>query len=380
MSRSPAAPELATTQGIELEQRLDGPQILVVDDEEVVVDICTRALANCRVTRASGGKQALKLIAKTDFDLILTDVNMPDIGGLDLLRTIKESQPNQSVIVMTGYACKDTILEALQADADDFISKPFNLLQLQTTINKVLEKKALKEELLQLQRMDRLKTDFLGMISHKLKNPVTAISLFFQNIDQDAIDLNDPSFQEYMALIKDESNGLVDLIQSLLVYTELALNDAPLKKAPTDLCRLTREVIKAAQKQIDNKAISLTTEYPNSSHPIPLDRSRILFVIRALLDNAINACATGDAVHISLTIETSSATLVIADSGTGIPASEQAKVFEKFYQVESASAAHSKGFGLGLYYARLFTRMHDGTLTLKSLPKSGTSASITLPL
>ena len=380
MNRPPVTPELSAVPSLALEQRLDGPQILIVDDEDVVGDICSRALTNCRVTRAGGGNQALDLIAKTDFDLILTDVNMPDIGGLELLRTIKESQPNQSVIVMTGYACKDTILEALKADADDFISKPFNLLQLQTTVNKALEKKALKEELLQLQRMDRLKTDFLGMISHKLNNPVTAISLFFQNLDQDAIDLDDPTFQEYMSLIKSESNDLVNLIQSLLIYTELALNDAPLEKAPADLCRLTLEVIAGAQKQLDNKGISLTTECPDSSHPIPLDRRRILFVIRALLDNAINASTAGGTVHIHLTVEDSSATLIITDSGTGIPASEQAKVFEKFYQIESSTSSRSKGFGLGLYYARLFTRMHDGTLSLKSSPKSGTSASITLPL
>ena len=158
--KQPYSPSLSVTPTVELEQRLEGPQILIVDDEPVVADICARALKTCRITRAGGGRQALDLIAKTDFDLILTDVNMPDMGGLDLLRTIKERQPTQPVIVMTGYACKETILEALQADADDFISKPFNLLQLQTTINKALEKKALKEEILQLQRMDRLKTDF----------------------------------------------------------------------------------------------------------------------------------------------------------------------------------------------------------------------------
>ena len=376
----PYSPRLSVTPTVELEQRLDGPQILIVDDEPVVADICARALKACRITRAGGGHQALDLIAKTDFDLILTDVNMPDMGGLDLLRTIKERQPTQPVIVMTGYACKETILEALKADADDFISKPFNLLQLQTTINKALEKKALKEELLQLQRMDRLKTDFLGLISDKLNNPVTAISLFIQNMEQDVFDLNDPSFQEYLALMKSESNDLVNLIHSLLVYTELALNDSPLEKTPTDLCKLTREIIGEVKNQLDSRAISLTAECPDTSQPTPLDRQRIRFVIRALLDNAISSCETGASIHVSLTINNSSATLTITDSGVGIPTAEQSKVFEKFYQIASSNPTRSKGFGLGLYYARQFTRMHDGSLTLKSSPKSGTSVSMTLPL
>ena len=378
--KSPPPPSLSVTPSTALEQRLEGPKILIVDDEAVVAEICSRALENCRVTRASGGQQALALIEKTDFDLILTDINMPDMGGLELLRKIKERQPTQPVIVMTGYACKETILEALKADADEFISKPFNLLQLQTIINKSLERKALKEELLQLQQMDRLKTDFLGMISEKLNNPVTALSLFFQNIDQDAFDLEDPDFQEYLALMKIQSNDLVSLIQSLLVYTALALNDSPLNKAPADLCRLTREVLDETQKQLASKAINLTTVCPDTSQPFPLDRPRIRFVIRTLLDNAINACETGASIHISLEIDGSSATLTITDTGIGIPASEQSKVFEKFYQIESTTPSRSKGFGLGLYYARLFTRMHDGTLTLKSSQKSGTSVFMRLPL
>jgi signal transduction histidine kinase len=381
MSRG-VPPKLSITQSATLQQQLDGPQILIVDDEPVIGDICSRALTNCRVSQASDGRRALQLIDKTDFDLILTDVNMPDIGGIELLRTIKEKQPNQSVIIMTGYACRDTILEALKADADDFISKPINLLHRQTLVNKALEKKALKAELLQLKRMDRLKTDFLGMISHKLNNPVTAISLFFQNVGQGTIDLDDPSFREYLTLTHKESDGLLGLIQSLLVYSDLVLDNSPLKKIPTDLCRLTREVITEIQKNLDNKKLNLNLDCSVSRQPIDIDQQRIRFVIRALFENAINASADGESIHISLTTDASAATISIAitDSGPGIPISEQAKVFEKFYQIETSTPARAKGFGLGLYYARLFTRMHDGTLTLKSSPGSGTSAVISLPL
>jgi hypothetical protein len=373
-------PKLSITQSATVEQRLDGPQILIVDDEPVIGDICSRALIDCRVSQASDGRQALQLIDKTDFDLILTDVNMPDIGGIELLRTIKEKQPNQAVIIMTGYACRDTILEALKADADDFISKPINLLHLQTLVNKTLEKKALKAELLQLKRMDRLKTDFLGMISHKLNNPVTAISLFFQNIEQGTIDLNDPSFREYLTLTHKESDGLLGLIQSLLVYSDLVLDNSPLKKIPTDLSRLTREVITEIQKNLDSKKLNLSIDCSVSSQPIDIDQHRIRFVIRALFENSINASAYGSNIHVNLTTDASTATLIITDSGPGIPLSEQTKIFEKFYQIETSPPARAKGFGLGLYYARLFTRMHDGTLTLKSSPGSGTSAVISLPL
>ena len=95
---------------------------------------------------------------------------------------------------MTGYADKDIILRALKADADDFIHKPINLLQLKTTIDKALEKKRLRRELVQLKQLDRIKSDFLGLISHKLRTPTTAISLFIQNLASGAVDIEEAGF------------------------------------------------------------------------------------------------------------------------------------------------------------------------------------------
>ena len=107
---------------------------------------------------------------------------MPGMDGIELLKRIKEKEPTIVVIVMTGFAEKDVILNALKADADDFISKPLNLLQLKTAIDKALVKKALKEEIASLKSLDRLKSNFLSTISHKFRTPLTSISLFLQNL------------------------------------------------------------------------------------------------------------------------------------------------------------------------------------------------------
>ena len=102
---------------------------------------------------------------------------MPIMNGLDLLKQVKERDPDQLVIIMTGYADKEIILRALKADADDFIQKPLNLLQLKSAVEKALEKRQLRQELQQLKRLDRLKAEFLGLISHKLRTPTTVLSL-----------------------------------------------------------------------------------------------------------------------------------------------------------------------------------------------------------
>jgi len=145
----------------------NGRCILIVDDEKVIRELCCTALRGYRILQAADGAEALRILEQEPADVILTDIMMPQISGLDLLKTIKEREPTQLVVVMTGYADKEIILRALKADADDFISKPITLLQLKTTIDKVLEKKVLKEELVHLKRMDRLKSEFLGVNSHK---------------------------------------------------------------------------------------------------------------------------------------------------------------------------------------------------------------------
>ena len=88
------------------------PKILVVDDEEVIRQLCVHALSAYQVCEATDGTEALALLEHNRFDLILTDVMMPEMGGLELLRTIRERAPNQVVVIMTGYADKEIILQA----------------------------------------------------------------------------------------------------------------------------------------------------------------------------------------------------------------------------------------------------------------------------
>ena len=96
--------------------------IMIVDDEPVIRDLCCRALKGYRLVEAGDGEEALALFEKGGVDVILTDVMMPKMGGIELLKRVKEIEPTILVIVMTGFADKDIILNALKADADDFIT------------------------------------------------------------------------------------------------------------------------------------------------------------------------------------------------------------------------------------------------------------------
>ena len=364
---------------IEIEQRQEGPCVLVVDDEAVIRDLCAKALNSFNVIQAGTGEEALEILEREEIDVVLTDIMMPNLNGIELLQSIKDRQPNQSVIVMTGYADKDIILRALKADADDFISKPLNLLQLRTIIDKVLEKKALKEELVQLKKMDRLKTDFLGLVSHKLKTPVTALSLFIQNLARGVGDPDDPNFQKHLQMMQDESHYLVYLIQDLLYYSEIILQEGPLKLADFDLRSVVMAALIEAQTEANKKGITLVNELPQECPLTRFDRKRVRFIAQALLDNAIKFTPPGGLVTLFGEYGDTACKLGIRDSGPGIEEKEQKKIFEKFYQVDPLRTGQVRGFGLGLFYARQFARAHGGSVQLECKPGEGTTAWLILP-
>ncbi|HKL49444.1 MAG TPA: response regulator, partial [Desulfuromonadales bacterium] len=331
------------------EQRIESQSILIVDDEPLIRDLCIQALKTYRILEADNGKDALDILEREPVDMILTDVMMPRLDGLDLLKTAKELRPNLVVVMMTGYAEKELILKALKADADDFITKPINLLQLRTTIERAWEKKKLKEELIQLKRMDRLKSDFLGLISHKLKTPVTSISLFMQNLSRGIDDPDNPEFRQTLNLILEETDYLEYLIQDLLHYSEIIIRDGGLNFSPILTKDLLTEIISALREEVQKKRLELNVHLADDLPTLKLDKQRINFALRALLSNAIKftpeegtvtvtACPTGG--HFEVKVE---------DTGPGIAREEMPKVFEEFYQVDPDHTGQVRGFGLGLY-------------------------------
>ena len=364
----------------QLLQQTETPTILVVDDEPVIRDLCARILKDYCILQAENGQEALQILDHEKVDLILVDVMMPVMNGLDLLQKIKGQDPEQLVIVMTGYADKDIILRALKAHADDFIHKPINLLQLKISIKNALEKKTLHQELMQLKQLDRIKSDFLGLISHKLRTPTTSISLFIQNLASGAIDMEDPGFSSALDAIREESEYLAYLIQDLLYYSDIILNSGEDKSSRENLKEIAAAVLAEKSQAIAQKGLILHSSLAEERWPtVIVDRRRIAFALNALLDNAIKFTPQGGEITLSGEVGKNESTFIITDNGPGIPPEEVAKIFEKFYQTDPQQTGQIRGFGLGLFYARQFIRDHGGTINLSSTPGKGTEVTIRLP-
>lgn len=354
--------------------------ILIVDDEEIIRHLCAAALPEYQTFEASNGQEAVDILARETIDLVLSDVMMPGMNGLDLLEGIKHRAPNQLVVMMTGFGDKDVILKALKAGADEFIHKPINLLQLKTTLAKTLEKKALQEEVVQLKRMDRLKSDFLGLVSHKLKTPITVISLFLQNLAHDTDCVHEPGFEKNLQLILEESGHLSSLIHDLLNFSNIILSDSSSKSELIDPRLLANECLQELLELARRRSARVECSFADQLPELLVDRKKIMFTLRAIIENAIKFTTEGSQVELQVESDSRDVSFKVSDQGPGIPAEELPKVFERFYQIDPDNTGQVRGFGLGLFYARQFAHEHHGSLELQSRPGAGTTVTLRLPL
>jgi signal transduction histidine kinase len=303
---------------------------------------------------------------------------MPKMGGIELLKRVKEIEPTILVIVMTGFADKDIILNALKADADDFITKPLNLLQLKTAVEKSLVKKALKEEIANLKSLDHFKTNFLSIISHKFRTPITTISLFLQNFAGGVYDPEDATFRHNVGLIYEEARYLEQLVADLLAFSRVMDTGKGVRLRPCELDTMIPNIF-AQSREVANKPGIQASFDLEQLPPLLLDREKISFAIKQIIDNAYKFSGNEGKVVVSLKNACVAYKIIIEDSGIGIAKEELPKIFEKFYQVDSSLTGQIRGFGLGLYYAKEFVRLHNGSISVDSEPGKGTRVTITLP-
>jgi two-component system sensor histidine kinase/response regulator len=353
--------------------------IMIVDDEAIIRDLCRRALKDYRVVEAADGEEALAIFESGGIDVILTDVMMPKMGGIELLRRVKEIDPTIVVVIMTGFAEKEIILNALKADADEFITKPLNLLQLKTSVDKSLVKKALKEEIANLKSLDRFKTNFLSIVSHKFRTPITTISLFLQNFAGGVYDPEDETFRHNVGLIYEEARYLERLVADLLTFSRVMDTNAGLKLERCDLNMIIPKIFTESQEIAGNSGVTASFDLEQIP-PLLIDREKITFAIRQVIDNAYKFSVPEGTVLVSMKTASNGYKITVEDNGIGISREELPKIFEKFYQVDSSLTGQIRGFGLGLYYAKEFIRLHDGSITIDSEPGRGTRVTITLPL
>jgi len=243
---------------------------------------------------------------------------------------------------------------------------------------------ALEISFRELKRLDEMKDNFLSMVSHDLRTPMTSIkgyaSILLEKIDK----LNQQRQEKYLGVIIKEADRLTRLIGDLLDLQRLEAGKMKLDFKEVDLVEAARESVESFRGAALAKNISLEQALPGDGVLVKVDRDRISQVIANLLSNAIKFTPEGGRVTLSLATEDGDdpgwVQVAVADNGPGIPRDEQAKLFDKFQQVDKLVRGKEQGSGLGLSLVREIVRRHNGEVGVKSEPGSGSEFFFRLPL
>jgi signal transduction histidine kinase len=228
----------------------------------------------------------------------------------------------------------------------------------------------------QLREADRLKDEFVALISHDLRTPLTSITGYVELALED--DLSD-EVRGFLDVVSRNTERLLALVNDLLFVARLQTGEMSLEPAEVDLDDVVRDGVRSLEPRASAKRVTLTCEVEEVPRT-KVDRGRILQVVDNLLSNAVKFTPAGGAVHVSLRRDAERLVLEVADTGIGIAPQDQRRLFERFFRAENAVERHVPGTGLGLYISRAIAEAHGGTLTVRSELGRGSSFRLELPL
>ncbi len=366
-------------------------KILVVDDEQSVATTIKAILQldGNEVTAVTSGKEALDLLRQREFDVVLTDLRLDDLDGIEILRETQKLWPDTVSIMLTGYASLESAVTALRSGAYDYLIKPSDVDELRATVGRALERRRLRQRLVELEQLDKLKTQFLSMASHELRTPLTAVSGFMQIARRRmgrlgaATDVPDPWRQEAqkadetLEMANRQAKKLARLIDELLDVSRLQQGRVEMRLAEIDLGEVVREV--GERMKLLSKGHEIETKIEGTA-PIVADRDRIEQVFENLVGNAIKYSPESGRIEVSLHVNGANAIVSVRDQGIGVAPAEVEKIFGLFYRSPDPRADHVGGLGLGLYISREIVARHHGRLWAERNPDAGTTFHVTLPL
>ncbi len=234
----------------------------------------------------------------------------------------------------------------------------------------------LEQKNIELQQLDRMKSDFVSLVSHELRAPVTNVNGGLELILV-APDLS-PAHRKILATIRQQSTRLTTLVESILDITRLEAGRMPLRLGPLAISPVLRNV---AREMVD-RAPNHHFIWPDTIN-FPLlwaDEDRLVDILFNLLDNAAKYSEAGSTIQVGVSHQADYALFTVNDWGHGMTAAEQVHIFDKFYRADTRDAREVYGQGLGLYLAKKLVEAQGGQINVTSQPGQGTQFGFTLPL
>jgi signal transduction histidine kinase len=384
------------------------PRVLVVDDEVELMSVLCEMLSEhgYDTVGCASAEAALGVLRDREIDLLITDLMMPGMDGITLLRLAQEIHPYLLGIVATGQGTIQTAVDAMKSGAFDYVLKPFKLSALLPTLIRATEVGRLRRDNVQLreavtvselnqavaraeaegERRARviaeealaIREEFLAVAAHELKTPITsllgAVQLLIRQQDRH-LDLAPGQLHRSMQIVERQASKLSRLVTQLLESSRLDAGQFVTQRSVVDLTALISVVVEQARATTDRHEIVLAAPDVVSAY---VDDIRIEQVVGNLLDNAIKFSPDGGRIDVELSIAPDGmGRLAVRDHGIGIPQPRRANLFSRYYQAHAES--HRSGLGMGLYISRRIVEHHGGRIEVEFPADAGSRFVVHLP-
>ena len=383
---------------------MNAPHILIVDDDLALLQALPQALSlrisGIQVDTCDSALEALKQIRACDYDAIVSDIKMPGMDGLALLRKIQEYRPETPTLLITGHGEHDLAVQALRGGAYDFIQKPIDrdyfiaallrAIQTRQLRRKVLEQqralelhaRSLEEQVQQRTRelveANAAKDEFLSIASHELKTPLSSLKAMTQLLRRQH-ERTDSNMTAKLKNMERSIRRMEVLVNDLLNTSLIETGMFALRYTRCDLVALCQRL---RDEYVMGTDLALVLDVPDKVLEVEVDVDRISQVILNLLSNAQKYSPKGSPITLKVEQIENEGIVSVRDRGVGIPDEMLPHLFERFFRVPGVEVqtGSSVGLGLGLYIARKIVERHGGRITVQSTPGSGSTFSIALPL
>ncbi len=314
------------------------------------------------------------------FDLLLVDLKLPGMNGLEILEKLKAEGRGILAIMITAYATFETAVQATKLGAYDFLPKPFSPEELRYAVRKATDQLIISREARRLAEEQRqVRFNFISVLSHELKAPINAIEGYLKILEADEPTDRLPMIERSLVRL----DGMRKLIFDLLDLTRIESGQKQRHLGRTDVKAVAQSAIDLLSAEAAERGISITLRAPDTVEMVA-DPSELEIILNNLVSNAVKYNKDGG--NVTVTVErrppdggkTGPVRIQVADTGIGLTPEESAKLFHEFVRIRNEETFKILGSGLGLSTVRKLAQLYRGDATVESEKGAGSVFIVTL--